>query len=357
MLSDATNGSTDATHIALTSISMVVLAERGPIAAASLRACAERLACSCDDVETIVIANGVGDDSFLQLKRTVSEIPDCSCFVFADPVNSDVARLSGMEAAVSDYVILVDGDALAAVMPALPAISRALKEGFDIVAPLPTTDAKPERRPVAERLAYAILSKLSGLQVAQPDTGILALSREACLHILSKPDAALLLRARTAGGGFPVARIANAYRRASDATKTQPFGRRAGAAISLLVSIGAVPLRVVSLISLASSLLSILYALYVVFTYLTKPNVAAGWTTLSLQLAGMMFLFSVMLALLSEYVVQIYAATATRQRRQIVRELRSETTARHGRLNVTDESGRYRLGAPADVPLAGIGDS
>src|SRR3990170_8055257 len=122
-------------------------------------------------------------------------------------------------------------------------------------------------------------------------------------------------------------------------TDQRPFAQRAAKAVGLLVSIGSVPVRVVSIFSLATSILSVLYAVYVVTIYMLKPGVAAGWTTLSLQISGMMFLFSVMLALLSEYIVQIYAATVVRRRRQMVRELRSERTARAGLLNVTDESG------------------
>ena len=181
--------------------------------------------------------------------------------------------------------------------------------------------------------------------ISRTSSDLFALSREAALYILSKPNAELLLKARTAGRGFPARMIPDAYGRPPKPDR-HPFGHRVSKAIGFLVSIGAVPIRVISIVCLLSSILSILYAIYVVTVYVIKSDVAPGWTTLSLQLSVTMFLFSVMLALISEYIIQIYAATAFRRRRQVVRELRSEKTTHADRLNVTDEFGLYRFGAP-----------
>lgn len=346
MPSASTDGSTDVVGVRLISISAVVLAEGGRFDASVLKSFSECLSGFCDEAETIIVANGIDDAGILSLKQTVADIPDCSCYVIADAIDSDAARILGMEAAVGDYMLLVNDRALEAVTPALPAVVRALKDGFEIVTALPGGAMNKHRPPALERLANAVLLKLSGLPIAQPVSDMVALSRDASLHILSRPNAALLLRARTAGRGFPATELSDAYQRVSDPTGGRSFDRRADTAIRLLVSIGAVPIRIVSLISLASSLLSILYAVYVVIIFFSKPNVASGWTTLSLQLSGMMFLFSVMLALLAEYIVQIYTATTVRRRPRVVRELRSEKTARDGRLNVIDQAGGYRFGAP-----------
>jgi hypothetical protein len=349
MQSDATNGTTSLLTSRLSSVSAVIVAHGSGLDATLVHAFVNTLSSYCVETETIILASGIDDLGFVALKQLVAELSDCSCYVIPEPIDAEEARIFGMEAAVGDYVLLVNGSALGAIIVALPATIRSLKNGFDLVTALPQEPPdKPSARGVMERLAYFLLSMLSGLSISQTPSDLFALSREASLHILSKPNAGLLLKARTAGRGFPASTIAGAYEKPAVPIDRRPFARRASTAIRLLVSIGAAPIRLVSIISIASSVLSVLYAIYVVIIYFTKPNVASGWTTLSLQISGMMFLFSVMLALLSEYIVQIYTSTAARRRRQVVRELRSEKTARHDRPNVICETGGYRFGAPRD---------
>ena len=69
--------------------------------------------------------------------------------------------------------------------------------------------------------------------------------------------------------------------------------------------------------------LNLLYACYVVIIFLLKPTVAAGWTTLSLQLSGMFFLVCLILAVLSEYVGTILGEVRSRPLYFIAQEVNS----------------------------------
>jgi hypothetical protein len=162
----------------------------------------------------------------------------------------------------------------------------------------------------------------------------------------------LLLKARTCGPGFASTEV-DVAEASPEPEQASSIAARAAKAVRLAISLGATPVRMLGLFAMLASALSLIYAAYVVLVFLLKPNVEAGWTTLSLQIAGMMFLFSLMFWLLSEYVVQIHAATGGRRRRTVVRELRSERTARSSRLNVVDETGAFRLGAPETSTTGG----
>src|ERR1019366_2436907 len=156
-----------------------------------------------------------------------------------------------------------------------------------------------------------------------------------------------LLRARSVGPGFP-ARLVTLPPR--PAQTPQGVGYSWSKGLGLLLSVSTMPLRGASYAALLAGGLSVLYSTYVFGIYMLKPDVAAGWTTLSLQLAGMMFFFSVVLLLLSEYVIQIHSASPPRSRRYlVVRELRSPLSRRTQRLNVVDAEGRFQLGKPAWV--------
>jgi hypothetical protein len=341
---DPTHGIVESMNSRLASVSGVIVVEDCALDADLMHCLALALSEVAIDSEIIIVANGLNDSNFPALKNLIAEIPDCSCYVIADTIDSDAARLFGMEAAVGDFVVLMN--AIPAAIVAIPTAVRAMQGGFDIVIALPKIlgEEYAKFNPL-EWLAYKVLSLFTGLPINRAKSDLLILSREAALNILSKTNAELMLKAQTAGPGFPARTISDAYE-ALPTSDRRTIGRRAGKAVGLLISVGSGPIRLVNIITLTTSILSVLYAGFVILVYLLKPDPAAGWTTLSLQIAGMMFLFSVMLALMSEYIVQIYSATSGRRRRMVVRELRSEKTARPDRLNVVDVRGVYTLGAP-----------
>lgn len=321
----------------LSSVSTVIIASHDSPVDPLLVKQIDRLLCEhFTDVETIFVTNA--ETSILEMKDLVAEIPDATCLTLNERLDVDAARLVGIETAVGDFVILVTPSPFSVAK--LPDLLRQLDMGYDVVM---TSTTGRISVPV-ERLAYRALSILTGAELSPEPIHLALLSREAALYLLSRQNAELLLKARTISPGFATSRISIGP--APNLEQRRPFFQRAAKAFRLLIDMGAAPVRLMGLVSIASSLLSLLYAVYVVLVFFFKPDIAAGWTTLSLQTAGMMFLFSIMFWLLSEHVVQIHSVLASRRRRRVVvRELRSEKTHRLGTLNVVDERGDHRLGA------------
>lgn len=296
------------------------------------------------DFELVLVANGAGAGATLGLKRLAGVVPDLTVVFLAEAVHDDMARLVGIEHAVSDYVLFCD--VLQDEPGTLPALLAPLRDGYDLVV----ADRGDERpfRSVLDRVlirAYGwVYRRITGGVFDVQPTGMRVLSRAASLNVAGRPDAELRLRMRTIGTGFPatVVRVARA---------PGPGCRQAGhawsKAVGLLLSASTLPLRGASYAALFGGGLSVLYSLYVFGVYLLRRDVAAGWTTLSLQLSAMMLVFSVVLLFLSEYVIQIYAASPPRSRRYLVmRELRSPLSRRTQRLNVVDGEGVFQLGKP-----------
>ena len=170
------------------------------------------------------------------------------------------------------------------------------------------------------------------------------LSRTAALYVAGRPDAELRLRARAVGTGFPALVVPLPH---NPAQAAQPIRHSWSKGLGLLLSVSTMPLRGASYAAALGGGLSSLYSLYVFTVFLFQKNVAAGWTTLSLQLASMMFVFSIVLLFISEYVIQIHSASPPRSRRYlVVRELRSPLSRRTRRLNVVDGDGQFQLGKP-----------
>jgi hypothetical protein len=329
---------------AITSLTVVsVVKDRVPDSA-----CSERYAAVLEkfaiDFDLVLVANGTAAAESMALKALVASTPDTMAVYLAQPVHDDMARLVGGEHAVGDYVLFCE---LARDDPALlPDLLTPVQEGYDLVI----ADRGPERpgRTPLERVLVAIYVQLyrvfGGTPIALYPTGVRVLSRAAVLYVFGRADAELLLRARSIGDGFPAKLVPFPT---GPAVTPRGVGHSWSKGAGLLISSNALPLRSASYAALLGGGLSVLYSLYIFFVYLFKTDVAAGWTTLSLQLAGMMFIFSVILLFLSEYVIQIHAASAPRNRRYlVVRELRSPLSRRTQRLNLVDADGRFQLGKP-----------
>lgn len=329
----------------LSSISLIVLVKDALPDRALLGRLLDVLGTHFTDVETIFVADG-SSAAVRDLKGFVATVPDATCLVLVEWLDSEAASLVGMENAVCDHVLLLS--LTEAAVAAVPEAIDRMRAGYDAV--FDQTIAVHDT--FIHRAAYDALSSMTGAAIKPSPVGLGLLSREAALYLLSKQNAEVLLKARTCGPGFASSGVALAEAPPAP-ERGSSTASRAAKAVRLAISLGAAPIRLMGLFAMLASALSLVYAAYVVLVFLFKDNVEAGWTTLSLQMAGMMFLFSLMFWLLSEYVVQIHAATGGRRRRTVVRELRSEKTARSGRLNVVDETGAFRLGAPEAATTGG----
>lgn len=331
----------------LSSLTVLTVVDVGIVTAEGIDRFAAALT---DDVVTfdfIIVANSVDNDQSLRLKALVEVMPDLTVVFLGEPVHDDLARLVGIEHAVGDYVLFADlaTDDPAAIAPLLAQV----RQGFDLVVgdvPGRVADQRPWAEDIALRAYIWIYAKMSGLRLERTPTGLRVLSRAAALFIAGRANGELLMRTRSIAPGFPAS--------AMDVPPGRPFpeGRKSitrswWSGIGLLLSVSALPLRGTSYLALLGGVVSVIYSLYVFAVYLFKSDVAAGWTTISLQLAAMTFVFSTILLFIAEYVVQIYTASPPRSRRYLVlRELRSPTSRRSARLNIVDGEGEFRLGKP-----------
>ena len=90
------------------------------------------------DVEFVIVGNGVADDVARNLTATVNATPDSAALFLAQRVDPDVARLIGMENAVSDFVLLTTpNDAELSVLASLLDSYRARQRSADRARPSP----------------------------------------------------------------------------------------------------------------------------------------------------------------------------------------------------------------------------
>lgn len=283
--------------------------------------------------EILVIANGAPDAAILSMKSALSEIPDVTVFCLSRVVDRDVAMLAGLENAIGDMIIVMEPDLQQA--KSIPILVEAAAKGYDVV--VGDAAGRAEGREVYDFIArgfFKLYRRLTGIDMRNDDQFRL-LTRAVSNYVVQHEGTEHMISALSLTAGFPVCRVS--YDAAEAPARTRrSFASASNKAVRMLLSSSAAPIRAVSLVSFGAAILNLIYAIYVVGVLLFKKDVVAGWTTLSLQMSGMFFLFSLLFALVAEYILQIHDRSSNRPRYYLAQELRSNVMSRKERLNVVD---------------------
>ena len=79
---------------------------------------------------------------------------------------------------------------------------------------------------------------------------------------------------------------------------------------------------------------NIFYSIYILIVAIFFENVAEGWVSLSLQQSGMFFLMSVVLLVLSEYILSILNTSYKDSDYHVADEYKSSFISKRAKLNV-----------------------
>ncbi len=283
--------------------------------------------------ELVVIDNASDDRTFERVTEAARELPDIQVYCLSRAVDRDAATFAGIENALGDYVVVLEPTE--AQIALLPSMLEAALEGKELVFAEPRGGTP---RPGRGRRLLAWLYRKTfrwstGLDLEAELLHTRLISRQVINFLLQHENAPLMLPTLPSVAGYPKTKIL--YDESSDArTAGGNLASQAERGIGMLLTVTALPARLTTVVSLLAGFLNVLYAMYVVLIYIFKDDVAEGWTTLSLQISGMFFLFSIVLALLSEYVIRIFQGGLGRPAYHVGREFRSPALTREQRLNV-----------------------
>ena len=108
--------------------------------------------------------------------------------------------------------------------------------------------------------------------------------------------------------------------------------------MKLVTSSSEIPLRLATTLSAVGAISSLAYSVYIVLIWSVKEDVAPGWVSLSMQQSGMFFLISIVLLVLSEYILEISRKANSGPAYYIADEFTSARLTRKERLNVEVDS-------------------
>jgi glycosyltransferase involved in cell wall biosynthesis len=261
--------------------------------------------------EIVLVDDGSTDGTSSAVQPLLKAIQRVRYLRLSRPFGRDVALSAGIESAIGDYVVTIDPrmDPVAVI----PSMIEACRKSGGIVHGLAGNAASRSwlregiggmfRRYCRKRLGVDLKRGVSDLRV---------MSRQAVNALLQVREQSRYLRVLTLTLGYQHEFFPYEVRPRPGYPRAGSWGREVSTAIDLLAANTRHPLRMVTAIGLLGAIVNLLYVGYVVVIFLTKPSVAEGWTTLSLQLSGMFFCLCLILAVLSEYVGTILGEVRSR---------------------------------------------
>lgn len=288
--------------------------------------------------EILVIDNASKDQTSTIIKKLLSCEKNIQYCALSTAGSESIALTAGLDRAIGDFILSLD---LRSDPPELiPEMFALATAGAEIVYGLP--NARIEGRGLYNKLAkifFRVIARINNIEVPQAMSTYRILSRSVLNFILESSDHHRILSLAPALSGYSHQSISYDRQR-FDGDTSRKVGRSSlYSAFGLLFSTSVRPLRFVTLLSIGISLLTVIYAIYVVATRLLVDDVAEGWAALSLQVSGLFFLLSIVLAVMCEYLLQMLETTNRRPVYHIARELQSSTIDNQQDLNVIESGG------------------
>jgi glycosyltransferase involved in cell wall biosynthesis len=261
--------------------------------------------------EIILVDDGSTDGTLSAVQPVLKRIQRIRYLRLSRRFGRDVAISAGIESAIGDYVVTLDPRA--DPISIIPTMIEVCRKSGGIVHGL--AQNAPRRSFFRERIGNLFRDycrKRLGVDLQRGAGDLRVMSRQAVNALLQIREQSRYLRVLTLTLGYHHEFFPYTLQPRPGTDSSQPLRGETATAIDLLAANTRHPLRVVTLAGLLGAFLNLIYAGYVVAIYFLKPTVAAGWTTLSLQLSGMFFFVCLILAVLSEYVGTILGEVRSR---------------------------------------------
>lgn len=294
-----------------------------------------RIGTLVSDYEIIVVDNASDDNSISVLKRLTNDtgLPNLQIYALTKMVDTDTAAWVGLENSLGDFIAVLNP--LVDDIEFLPKMIDEAVSGADVVF---ANNIKKSPQSLSYKVSYIIFNALynhfNGIHLSKEAPQYRVISKRVVNFILQHSQSAITYRYLPATGGF--ARVNLSYSATPFITSTKRLGESIELGIRLLVSTTIAPMRIVNLLCLFGAISNLFYSFYVVIIYFIKPDVAAGWASMSIQQSGMFFLLSLVLLVLGEYIIQMASISNGGPLYYVGQEFTSSRVTRREKLNIEE---------------------
>lgn len=282
--------------------------------------------------EVVIVDNNASIKEISAVAELLNELPCLRVIKLSQQFKYDTALFAGLEVAIGDYVCTVD-----AMVDPIKDIVKLVKSNqtADVVQGVSSEPIKGKPgSQVGRRIFYWYNRKYVGIDVPLYATYFASYSRRAINSLTSTGRSHRHIRhlARKVGYDY----VTNEYEPTQNPGSQRSLRTGVIEALEIATSYSTHPLRFVTWLGVFAGILNVLYACYVVVVNIVRNDIAAGWTSTSMQLSLMFFVLFMIMVILSEYIGRILTESRREPSYYIADELTSTVAlADDKRRNVT----------------------
>ncbi len=262
--------------------------------------------------EVIFVDDGSSDDTFRKAAETAGKRKEVKALRFSRNFGHQIAITAGMDSAVGEAVIVMDGD-LQHPPELIPEMIAAWKSGYNVVNTIrQETEGIPLKKKLFSKAFYKVIN-LDSEVVIQPDAADFRLmDRASCDAFKTLREQDRFVRGLTSWIGFKQTNIPYRAEARHSGQSKYSFSKMLKFAINGITSFTTLPLKAVGFFGLAVAGVSFFYAAYALYVRLVLNIAVEGWTSL---LVGVLFLGGVQLisiGVLGAYIARIFRQVKNR---------------------------------------------
>jgi len=230
-------------------------------------------------LEILFVDDGSIDATLSAISRLANEDNRLKAISFSRNFGHQAALSAGLDLAVGDAVITMDGD-LQHPPRLIPTLLEKWKEGFDVVYTIreETAGASSLKLHTAKWF-YRLINRIGNTDIPPNTADFRLLSRQVVDELKRLEERALFLRGLVRWVGFPQTAVPyKAERRITGKTK-YTLKKMLGFALDGVVSFSSSPLYLSLYFGFVVSILSFLYGMYAIYMKLFTSESVPGWAS------------------------------------------------------------------------------
>lgn len=283
-----------------------------------------------EEFELVIIDNTSSIELYESLEKLTKHdgLPNLQVYRMANIVDKLVARWAGIENSIGDYVISIDKENLDEGL-----IKEIIKNINNLNEIILFKNRNPKNKS-EKGLIYSFLSRLTNLltkiDLNKYSSESITISRRVVNYLSNFENPEIYLRNIHTVTGFRKNYIYMQDRTAIKNNIRNSILR----GLYIVTSLSYAPIRLANIIASAAAIGSFTYSIYIVLVWILNENVVPGWVSLSIQISTLFFLNSLVLLLISEYILRLGKRNNRFSKYYFIDEITSINITRKKKLNI-----------------------